>query len=170
MKVTLEETQFKDLIRLFNKFHKEAEKCFECKAYLATCVIAAAELEAMLLVVADLFESETKEAIKKLKLKQKDITKFGLYNLLQIAFKAGWIPFSGVEKPSKSVLLGDWLLNYVKELRNWIHPGKKIREYTGMRITKKRAEVVLKLVEETREILLQKITRSIMEELKKEIL
>ena len=81
--------RFKDLIRLFNKFHKEAEKCFECEAYLATCVIAAAELEAMLLVVADLFESETKEAIKKLKLKQKDITKFGLYNLLQIAFKAG---------------------------------------------------------------------------------
>ena len=80
------------------------------------------------------------------------------------------IPFSGVEKPSRSVLLGDWLLNYVKELRNWIHPGKKIREYTGMRITKKRAEVVLKLVEETREILLQKITGSIMEELKKEIL
>ena len=36
MKVTLEETQFKDLIRLFNKFHKEAEKCFECEAYLAT--------------------------------------------------------------------------------------------------------------------------------------
>lgn len=168
-KTILTEEQFNDLQKYLGVLWREIERCEEARAYLAGCIIAAAFLEALLLSVTDLFPEETEKAIKSLckkkMLHKKEIVKYGLKELLLISFEAGWIPYKGTEEPEKGEL-GDWLLNYVRELRNWIHPGKKIREYTKMRITEKRFLAVVEIIEATRDLLLKKVFNSIEAKLK----
>jgi len=76
------------------------------------------------------------------------------------------IPYKNATEP-KNGELGDWLLNFLKEFRNWIHPGKKIKDYTRMRVTKKRFEVDRELVDETINLLLNKVENDLKKEFEK---
>ncbi|WP_353684523.1 hypothetical protein V4D30_01660 [Thermodesulfovibrio sp. 3907-1M] len=168
-KPLLREEQFNDLIKYLNILRQEIERCEKAGSYLAGIFMAAAVLEAIILSMADLFPEKTEKAVKSLlekkKIRDKEITKYGLGELLLISFEAGWISYRET-KESEEGELGDWLLNYVKELRNLIHPGKKICEYAKMRITKNHFLAVKDFVENTRDLFLERVEKFIYNELK----
>lgn len=162
----LTEEQFNDLTRYISKLQGEVKRCEGSGAYLAGCFLAGALLESLLLAMVNCYPEEVERARQSLNIKSKrqlseDITQWSLSDLLRISFEAGWIPFKGTDEPDEGEL-GDWLLNFVKELRNWIHPGKKIRQYTRMRITQKRFKAVMHFVDEAKELLLRKVELDIL--------
>jgi len=132
-------------------------------------------LEAVLLSMIDMYPKEAETAIQKLSKSSRtkiytkiyqDPRRLTLNDLLYISFGAGWIPYKNATEP-KNGELGDWLLNFVKEFRNWVHPGKKIKDYTKMRVTKKRFEAARELVDETINLLLNKVENDLKKEFEK---
>jgi len=163
----ISEDQFKHLRTYISKLSREVEKCGTSKAYLAGVIMAGALLEAVLLSFATIYEDEVEKARKRLNKKCKrklgsDPLHWGLQDLLYISFEAGWIPFNNATDP-KDREIGDWALNYVKELRNWVHPGKKIKKYTRMRMTEKRFRTALDIVYKVRDLLLEKLEKDVLE-------
>jgi len=121
--------EFKKVLGLIEFFDEEIEKCRRANAYFAGTVMIGAAIEAILLAMTyTLSDEELKNIISKVKEKFKkelscDRKKWALDDLIKIAITCGWIPYKGAEDPDEGAL-GDWLLNYVKEIRNFIHPGK----------------------------------------------
>ncbi|MEO0136727.1 MAG: hypothetical protein ABIL40_02240 [candidate division WOR-3 bacterium] len=165
----LTESEFRDLEKYISKLRKEIELCAQCGAYLAGCFMAGALLEALLLAMSTVYPEETERARLLLNEKNRKITnnpkKWTLNDLLHIAFEAGWLPFEGTMNPNKG-RLGDWLLNFVKEMRNWIHPGIKIRKYKEIKVTKKHFIISKDLVYAVSDVLLNKITTDLLKKLK----
>lgn len=164
----MSEEQFNDLNRYISKLWQEIHRCEQSKAYLAGSIMAGALLEALLLAMVDMYPEEAEQACQNLKQKGKmkgvhtAPSRWSLTDLLYISFEAGWIPFKDTANPSDGEL-GDWLLNFVREIRNWVHPGKKIREYTKMRVTKERFKVVVDLVEKTKDVILCRVSQDLVQ-------
>lgn len=165
-KVLLGEDDFNMLQKLIGDLLMEADKCASVQAYLAACVLLGSALEAMLLAMVSLFPEEVGKVISGAEFKNlgRNPKSWNLHDLLIVSFKTGWIPFKDTKDPDQGEL-GDWLLNYVKELRNLIHPGKKIRDYKGIYLTKEHFESARIFIDLTIKHLLSKIEKSLAEEL-----
>ena len=105
-----------------------------------------AAIEAILLAIAyTLSDEELKNMVPKIKEKFKkelsyDLKKWALDDLIKIAITCEWIPYNGAEDPEEGEL-GDWLLNYVKEMRNFIHPGKWLnKEFINLKFKREHFE------------------------------
>ena len=88
--------------------------------------------------------------------------------LLRVAFEMEWLEYRGAEEPEEGAL-GDWLLNVVREVRNWVHPGKKIREYPDIAPTKELLETCRNLVGDAQEELLSELYKSISADLEQDL-
>lgn len=158
------EARFNYLLKYLDQLHEELDKCESAGAYYAGCFTLGTILEGMLLAMVKCYPDEVEQALKALSAKGERIVgppeDWSLAALLKVSFEAGWIPFKGTDDPEQGEL-GDWLLNYVKELRNLIHPGKKIRDYEGLRLSKKHFKRVREYVESVRDVLLSKIEKTL---------
>lgn len=157
------EAQFNFLLSYLDQLRKELDKCESAGAYYAGCFILGTMLEGMLLSMVECYPEEVEQAIRALR-KEENITRspedWSLTILLKVSFAAGWIPFKGTDDPDQGEL-GDWLLNYVKEIRNMIHPGQKIRHYADVRLSKRHFKRAREYVELTADILFSKIEESL---------
>lgn len=160
------ESHFAAVEQHVKRVWKEIDICLNSQAYLAGLALCGAFLEGLLLAfVLDYPDREELEkAVQRVETAfEKSLPssplRWTLEDLLEVAFEAGWIPYQG-----DGSALGDWLKHYVKDLRNWIHPGFKAREYPRSRVTKKRLEEVRELVEMATGLLLERIEAELLRE------
>jgi len=160
----LKDSQFNELLRLCNLYYREAEKCEKSKAYLAGCIMLGATLEAALLAFSYLFSSEIpEELIPKYNGKTKNLLSWDLSQLLKIARKCNWLPARlNVDEDwnHRKAHIGDYVI-VLKDIRNLIHAGRYIRDFSNMRITKKRMLLCFETLEIATDYLLKKIYKSI---------
>jgi len=165
-KIRISNQRFNNLIELMTKLEKEIDRCKSAKAYLAGCVMVGAALEASLLSMVAIYRNEVKPVLPKKKLKESEMLKWGLHDLLQISFEAGWLPYAKTSNPNKGEI-GDWLLNYVKGLRNLVHPGRCIKEFRELSIRKKHFDFSVELFKLAKDHLLNKVENNILKTLSK---
>jgi hypothetical protein len=167
----LTESQFDELMDYLSLLNKELKKCKKAKAYYAGCFVLGGILESMLLATIYCFPEEVNQAPSRLSKKDSGISESPLHwtltDMLRISFEAEWFPFKGTDDPEQGEL-GDWLLNFVRELRNLIHPGKKVRDYGNVKISKKHFKVAREFIELATEELLEKIETDLMQAATKE--
>lgn len=158
------ESQFNNLLKYISHLYKELDKCESAEVYLAGCFTLGAVLEGILLAMVKCYPEEVEQAVKALNAKTEKVSgppeNWSLTILLKVSFAAGWIPFKGTNDPDQGEL-GDWLLNYVKEPRNMIHPGRKIRYYEDVKLSKKHFKRAREYVGLAIDTLLSKIEESL---------
>jgi hypothetical protein len=108
------------LVELAQQRHDEATVCAEVGARVAACVLAAAALEAVLLVSAANHELELREQRAWPK---KDPLTWDLLFLVNLAAEEKWW---GEAAPRF-----EKVANAVRLVRNWIHPGAFVRQVPG---------------------------------------
>jgi hypothetical protein len=112
-------------------YHKQAELCHENRAYLAACIIVGSWFETYLLIALARHPKETlatKKAIF-LQTKKTPFREWSLYNLMDVALEAGWLPvaLSTGDTIDKDVPLAA-LVHAVRRVRNLVHPMKYLKE------------------------------------------
>ena len=161
----LNEKQFQKLNELIAEIEKEIEKCESARAYLAGCILIGAALESLLLAVVDIYPDEVKNAIAEINKQEKKKIKFkplswGLGLLIEIAIKCNWFPYKGTQGPEEGEI-GDWLTKYVKELRDFVHPGRVLRYYIDISIRKEHFESARHLYDVAKQYLRDKIAEDL---------
>ena len=130
-------------------YDKEAKKCERTRAYLAGCIMLGAALEAGLLTMVLLYPEEVTHTrtYRSRKKPARDVTKWGLFDLLKVARELSWIPsmlpidsiarLSGVD-PEVAWSKGDlsYFADFVREVRDIVHPGRYMTLWKRTRITK----------------------------------
>jgi hypothetical protein len=149
----MSDSDFDMLQKLLNRYHEESEKCRVAGAPLAGSIMQAALMEAGLLSMAYCCDAETRATKTFREAKEADLRKWSLKQLLDLANELNWLPSnlplgvtayrSGVD-PDQALRQGDvvYYADVVREIRDMIHPGRHIRLWSGVKITKKYLESV----------------------------
>jgi hypothetical protein len=143
--IELTDEQFQELMRLCSMYKREAEKCKDAKAYLASCVMIGAALEAALIGMCDCYFDEIPVDLipkERKTSKPKHILDWSLFQLLKIARECHWFPVGMTlndEWDSKKAEVGDWAV-VLKEFRNLVHASRYIQDFLRSRVTKRRLE------------------------------
>lgn len=88
-------------------------------------------------------------------------------NLLTIAKELKWLPYSN-DPHSDDGEIGDWAKEYVKDIRNLVHPGKWLREYKDThKITKQHYTDIKFIVDTSIEHLEYKVHTSLRKTIEK---
>ncbi len=140
---TLDEAQERELYRLWRYYWKEARRCEEAKAYLAGIAMAAATLEAMLMLMVNAHPDvaeQTGKAPKRRNGSNRPLIDWNLGQLLAVAKAADWLP-SGLnvatdEWSARRAKIGDYA-EVCRMIRNLIHPGSYLTEHSPKRVTAK---------------------------------
>jgi hypothetical protein len=164
------------LLSIIEGYQQEAEKCRSADAYLAGCVMLGAALEASLLAMAKCYSDEVK-GTKTYSLKNEpDLDKWNLIDHLKVARELDWIPSklaldkiareSGID-PKDALKNGDlgYFADVVREIRDMLHPGRYLRLWSGVRVTKEFLETSYEVVDLVRDYLLKKLEDSIRQEM-----
>jgi hypothetical protein len=113
-------------------YHREARKCSRVRAYIAASTMQGAALEAVLQAMCFLYPNEVKKTRvyqrKKFQGQRYKALEFKLYHLIKIAEELAWFPPQRVTWGGKRKTLAG-LSHEVRELRNFVHPGKWAREH-----------------------------------------
>jgi hypothetical protein len=90
----LTEGQEAELHRLVRYYRSEADRCRKARAYLAGCVMAAAALEAILLLMANAYPEEAvaSDQVPQRKQRVKPLVDWTLAELVRVAIAASWLP------------------------------------------------------------------------------
>lgn len=133
--------------KLMEQYEEEAKKCKDAGAILAGCAIQAAAMEAALLAMAYCCEEEMRVTDTFRRVGKEDLREWDLKELLDLASDMKWLPtslrlgeiarLSGVE-PDQALKKGDvvYFADVVREVRNMIHPGRYLRLWSGIEVTK----------------------------------
>ena len=142
----ISEKDFNFLLKLANRFKKEAANCKKNGQILASCVMYAAEMEAQILAMALIYDDEVKESKTYHGKKERDLRQWELKPLLDLSRELNWIPSSlpvgqiartsGIE-PDDALKAGDvgYFADRVREIRDMVHPGRYVRLWSGVRLT-----------------------------------
>lgn len=143
----MSESDFEFLQKLILQYREEAEKCKQAGAHLAGCVILAAAMEAGLLAIAYCCETEILGTETYRQAGKKDLREWGLRQLLDLANEMKWLPsnlplgeiarLSGIN-PDQALKKGDvvYFADFVREIRDMVHPGRHLRLWSGVKLTK----------------------------------
>lgn len=148
------------LWELIAQYHREAELCAETGAYLAGCVMLGAALEGALIGVAD--EEALRADIEKSSHAVRDkngnlvpAENWPLHRLIALARELNWLPAKlppdediDLDEALEQGDVGDFV-EYVREVRNLVHPGKHVREYPDVSIGDKHYEDCYTVFEES---------------------
>jgi hypothetical protein len=166
----------KSLLSIIEGYQKEAEKCRGANAYLAGCVMLGAALEASLLAMAKCYTEEVEQTKTFSSKKEPNLDKWNLIDHLKVARELNWIPSklwldkiareSGID-PDEALKNGDlgYFADVVREIRDMLHPGRYLRLWSGVKVTKKFLETSYEVVDLIRESLLKKLEDSIRQEM-----
>jgi hypothetical protein len=136
----------------------------DAKAYLAGCVMVAANLEAALMCMCNIYSSDILDAsIPTHKGKPKPLLKWNLHELLYVARDCGWLPAGlplDADWNKKEAKIGDYAY-VLKKIRNLVHAGPFVAETSWSTVTKQRLEWCYEVFNVANEHLLSKIYASI---------
>ena len=138
---TLTEQEEQEFWRLYRFYWREAERCEEAKAYLAACVMLGSALEALLVLMINVYDEEA-DATGRVPTKggkSEPLLAWDLAELLRVAKATNWLP-TGLalddDWNSRKAKVGDYA-EVVRMIRNLAHPGRYVKEHLGRRVTKK---------------------------------
>lgn len=158
-----------DLIELYRA---EAQRCRNAKAYLAGCVMVGAALEGALLAMAQCYPEEVQAWARKRpgRKLRRDFRRWNLVDLLAVSKHLGWLPAvrrphdeSDADKP----LIGDYA-EVVREIRDLVHAGRYVREYSEEVISQEHLELSFDVLDAASDWLYAKLEASLREEMLKE--
>lgn len=167
------EIQEAELHRLMRLYRRETERCREAKAYLAGCVLAGAELETALLLMVNAFPDEAAATNKlpRQKKRTKPLAKWELADLLRVAKAANWLPsaleYGKDDWNNKKAKIGDYV-EVIREMRNLAHPARYMEDHYKKRITGKKLELILDVLNSAGCSLYARIETSLIELMKEE--
>ena len=128
---TLTEEEAREFWRLYRLYWREAERCEEAKAYLAGCVMLGSALEALLILMVDVYDEQaaaTGRVPMKGK-KPKPLLDWDLGKLLRVAKAAGWLPAKldpdKDDWDGRKAKVGDYA-EVARVVRNLAHPGDSL--------------------------------------------
>ncbi len=141
----------KRTLKAFEMYRDEAAKCVESGAYLAGCVLLASALEAALMAMTQCFRQDVLELVRASGAREfsRPMKDWGLSQFLLVSRKLGWLPASrdtGVDTGPERVQVGD-LVEVVRVVRNLVHPGIYLREYSGEPVTMRELTVSLTILD-----------------------
>lgn len=169
---TLSDEEEREIWRLYRFYGREADRCEKAKAYLAGCVMLGSALEALLMLMVNVYDEEALATgrIPTKRKKPKPLLNWDLGELLRVAKVVGWLP-AGLELDeewnSRKAKVGDHA-EVVRIVRNLAHPGRYRKEHFRGRITKKYLEHQFEVVEACREWLTDHNAKSLLAHMREE--
>lgn len=157
--LSINDNEFDSLMKLIEQYRGEAEICKKAGAPLAGCVSIAGAMEAGILAMAYCCGDEVPGTDTFRRKGEQDLRKWNLKELLDLAREMNWLPskvpmdkiarLSGIE-PDEALKQGDlwYFADVVREVRDLVHPGRNLRLWSGVQISKE----YLDSVEETVQI------------------
>ncbi|HVB82700.1 MAG TPA: hypothetical protein VNE82_22460 [Candidatus Binataceae bacterium] len=134
----LDDLQSSELFNIETLYYCEARKCKDAQAYAAGCVMLAAALEANLMAMVTICANHVAACNKLPRGKKKAVKKlldWNLGELLNVAIELGWLPAGETLGADPK----DWPIGahaqVIRMLRNLIHPGRCLKDFTGYQIT-----------------------------------
>ena len=128
--------QYNALMPIIHRFHQEATRAANARAYHAACVMLGGALEGILLAMATIRSDDVETYLATLlpaDQPPKRAQDWALGHLLQLATALRWFPARRNKHARRR--LADWA-HLIQELRNLAHPGKHIRDYPTVRVQK----------------------------------
>lgn len=156
----------KNLLKIQEFYINEANKCKDANANFAGCVMLGSALESAILLMIALYPEELEQAYKipKWNKIKKPPIEWSLSLLLDVARDSSWLPSrlkrSDVfDSPDKG-LIGDYV-RVIHEIRNLVHPGRYLRNYPELDITREHFDFCYEIISSVFDSLNNKITDSI---------
>jgi hypothetical protein len=120
------------LSQIVGFYQREARKCSRGGAYFSSCVMQVAALEASLQGVCTLYSREVKKTSvyqrKRFRTKRNRVLEFSLNELIKIADERNWFPAKRFTWAGKRATIAGFA-HEIREVRNYVHPGKWAREH-----------------------------------------
>lgn len=162
------------LLKLSKMYDKEAVKCKRNGEILASCVMYAASMEASILAIALVYDEDLERTRTYRKRHEPDLRKWELITLLDLARELKWIPsklpLGHIARTSgvgwgEAAKRGDvgYYADAVREIRDLIHPGRYVRLWPGVKITREHVATVEEAVEVVHGCLEKKVHDSLRE-------
>ena len=127
--------QLTELLRTIDRYDHETDLCAENGAWLAGCLLAASQLEAVLLATASTYAEEVFSYLSHpgSRRRPKSLIELNLRELLNIAAELGWLPSHLLEHEGDDghIARPGYYADMVRRVRNCIHPGRVIRYRQG---------------------------------------
>lgn len=163
------------LLKISQYYYREADQCAKSRAYFSACILAGAALEAMLLSMCyvearhvrgtSLYKQKVRN--KKFKFKRNRFLEFNLYEMINIAAELKWIPSNEIRLGRSKTTLHQ-LLHDVRHIRNMIHPSVWSKNGGPEKVYKRSYVAVYKVIDLTREWLLQRVELSLRQRMHRE--
>lgn len=157
--------------KLARFYDREAAKCIRGRAYLAACVMQGAALEAALYAICFVYPNEVRgtrvHQRKKFRRKRYKVLDFTLSQLINIADELEWFPSRKITWGKRTTLAG--FAHELRELRNYVHPGKwAVERPSTSKFTKRDHARALEIFEVSTSWLLHRVERDLRKRMKKE--
>lgn len=169
---TLTDEEEKELYRLQRFYWREARQCQDSKAYLAGCVMLGSSLEALLILMVNIFpvEAESTGQAPTAKGQPKALLEWNLSDLLRVAKAAAWLP--GGLAPTdawsfRKARIGDHA-EMVRIVRNLAHPARYVQDHRRKKVTAKYLQQQFKVMLLCRDWLVERNNRFLREHMKAE--
>jgi hypothetical protein len=137
----LTKAQVDELLHLANHtYQDQVNLCSDAKAYLASCIMLGATVEAMLTAVTCLLFEEaiqTGKAPKYKKGETKDLLDWTFFELLDVAKEAKWLPqrLKLDERWDRRAVKTPVRTDTIREIRNLVHPARYLQDRSGKEYT-----------------------------------
>jgi hypothetical protein len=169
---TLTDEEEKELYRLQRFYWREARRCEESKAYLAGCVMLGSALEALLILMVNVYPDEAEKTgqAPMAKGNPKALLDWKLVDLLRVAKAATWLP-AGLaltdEWNFRKARIGDHA-EMVRIVRNLAHPARYLEDHRRRIVTAKYLRRQFEVVLLCRDRLLERNNSFLLEHMKDE--
>lgn len=162
---TLNDEEEQELYRLSRFYWKEALRSEEAKAYLAGSVMLGSALEALLMLMVNIYDDEAVATgkIPTRNGKPRPLVDWDLGQLLKVAKVAGWLPSTlevDEEWRSRKARVGDYA-EVCRMVRNLAHPGRYVKDHARRRVTASYLKRQFEIVQLCRDWLAERNNKSL---------
>jgi hypothetical protein len=153
--------RFEALLVIIKVYQDESEKCAKAEAWYAAAAMIGAALEGSLLAMCSLYPAEVTTyvaGVPALRRLHKQMDRWTLGDLIEVAVGSGWLPAR--DHKNGRLKIGN-VVQRSQDLRNMVHPGRHVRDYPNVRITRAHYEHVADLFEAANSWLLSKLHKAL---------
>lgn len=159
------------LLRAATLYHREARKCIKGKAYLAAVVLKAAALEAALQSMCAVYTKDVRKTAvyraKKFRRKRDRVLEFTFKQLIDIASELNWFPTKRTSWAGRRTTLAGFA-HEVREVRNFIHPGRFAKDRKPMKFSKGTYEAVDEVCDVANSWLIHRVEQGLLKAMERE--
>jgi len=148
----LTNAQVQELLHLaLRTYHDQAAMCHKAKAYLASCIMAGAVVEAVLTATINYLYPEALKTGKAPKYNRgprkgeiKDLLEWSLNDLLIVAKKSKWLPENVILEPQLDLrkVKAPVSTDSIRKLRNLVHPVRYLQDMPGKEYTEEKLNIL----------------------------